>query len=500
MKKIFILFVCFAPFMACNDLTDLNTDPKRSPVVPAGSLFASAEKELADNLTTANVNIGVFRLLAQQWTQTTYTDESNYDLGTRNIPQNWWHALYRDVLKDLQEAKKIVEADADLSEEVKTNQLAMIEIVEVYAWSMLIDTFGDIPYEEALKVSASPDDILQPVYDDAATIYGKLIARLDIALDNLDVDAESWGSSDLIYGGDVALWLKFGNSIKLKFGMKLADVNATLAEATVESAVSSGVLTSNDDNAIFLYKSAPPNTNPIWEDLVQSGRKDYVAANTLVNAMNAVDDPRRNFYFTTVDTLVYNAYQNGEPAPGAVVIDTLTVFYGGVYGSNNGYSVYSKPGDMVDNSDFPGVILDYAEVEFYLAEARERNFAVGGTAEEHYHAAITASAQYWGVSDAAIADYLALPEVAYSTATGTYSQKIGMQKWFASYNRGFEAWTEWRRLDFPVLVKPKDGESVVPLRYTYPVSEQNVNTAHYNEAVAKLGEDNVAKKVFWDVK
>ena len=44
--------------------------------------------------------------------------------------------------------------------------------------------------------------------------------------------------------------------------------------------------TSNDDNASITYLDAFPNTNPIHEDLVQSGRADYVAANTLVDKLN----------------------------------------------------------------------------------------------------------------------------------------------------------------------------------------------------------------------
>jgi hypothetical protein len=475
MKKIFAL-ISFAVLASCGDLTELNVNPKRTDNAPAGSLFAGAQKSLIDNLTSPNVNLNIFRLLAQQWTETTYTDESNYDLTTRNIPQNWWHALYRDVLKDLREAKRIVEATESAGPE-RTNKLAMAEIMEIYTWAVLVDTFGDIPYTDALKVSSSPDDILQPSYDDDATIYPDLISRLTTAINSLSLTAGSWGDNDVIYGGDVALWQKLANSIKLRLGMMLADVNPTLAKTTVEAAAP-GVFTSNADNAIFYYKSAPPNTNPVWVNLVQSGRKDFVAANTLVDEMVALNDPRMATYFT---------------------VDADGDYTGGEYGASNNYATYSKPGDMVDNADFPAVLLDYSEVEFLLAEAVERGFAVGGTAAGHYTAAITASMEFWQVKPADITAYLAQPSVVYATAAGTYKQKIGLQKWISLYNRGFEAWTEWRRLDYPVLVAPPDAFSDVPLRYTYPVSEQNLNTINYDEVVTAIGEDDVATKVFWDV-
>jgi hypothetical protein len=143
-------------------------------------------------------------------------------------------------------------------------------------------------------------------------------------------------------------------------------------------------------------------------------------------------------------------------------------------------------------------LLDYVEVEFYLAEAAARGWTVGGTAAEHYDKAITASMEYWGVDAADITLYLARPDVAYATATGTYKEKIGVQKWLALYNRGFEAWTEWRRLDAPVLVAPANALSVIPVRFTYPVQEQNLNGTNYASAATAIGGDKVDTKLFWD--
>jgi hypothetical protein len=484
MKKILIFLFVIVIGTACDDLTSLNNNTKRTDVAPAGSLFASAQKALIDNLTSPNVNLNIFRLLSQQWTETTYTDESNYDLSTRNIPQNWWHAIYRDVIQDLREARRTVEASEGLDAGVATNEVAMIEVMEVYAWSVLVDTFGDIPYSEALSVSGTKNDILSPKYDNSETIYEDLLTRLSNAIDQLNPSAESWGTNDLIYGGDVDQWVKFANSLKLKLGMTLADTNPSLAQSAVEEAAPD-VFTSNDDNAIFLYKAAPPNTNPVWVNLIQSNRKDFVAANTLVDELNQLEDPRREFYFTTVDT---------SDSP----LDTA-VFYGGINGASNNYATYSKPGTMVVSPDFSALFMDYSEVEFYLAEAVERGFDVGGTAEEHYNNAITASMEFWGVAEDDIEDYLDNPDVNYASAPGTYKEKIGTQKWIALYNRGFEAWREWRRLDAPELVAPPDAFSDVPLRFTYPVSEQNLNTINYDAAVEAMGGDDVSIPVFWDI-
>ena len=141
----------------------------------------------------------------------------------------------------------------------------------------------------------------------------------------------------------------------------------------------------------------------------------------------------------------------------------------------------------------------YAEVEFLLAEAVERGFDVGGTAEEHYNKAITASILDWGGTVEEAAAYLADPRVAYATAEGDWKQKIGMQSWIAYYNRGFEAWTQFRRLDYPLLVAPPDALSALPIRLTYPIEEQTLNGTNWEAAGTAIGGDAVDTQLFWDV-
>jgi hypothetical protein len=365
---------------------------------------------------------------------------------------------------------------------VQKNQITITDIMEVYTWFYLVTTFGNIPYSEALNIE-NPF----PKYDDQKAIVDDLLKRLDADITALITSVESFGSADIIYEGDVAAWKKFANSLKLKIGMTIADADAAKAKTTVESAVASGVFTSSADNALFQYLSGPPNTNPIWVDLVQSGRKDFVATNTIVNKMKAMNDPRIPYYFT------FDA--------------TGTGYSGGIPGASNNYATFSKPSGpllvpgstgMITNPDFPHQLLSYDEVEFFLAEAVERGFTVGGTAKEHYDKAITASIRYWGGSAAEATTYLAQPGVNYLTAPGGYKQKIGEQKWLALYNRGWDAWIEWRRLDYPVLTKPVGALTNFPMRFTYNVDEQNLNKTNYDQASTAIGGDVVTTKLFWD--
>jgi hypothetical protein len=475
MKKIIaIIFSVFLLF-SCTDLEDLNENIKDPSAVPGESLFTGAQKQLVDQMLSTNVNFNIFRLIMQYWTEVTYTDESNYDLVTRTIPEQHWDELYKDVLKDLKEASTIIEATPSLPGEdpfVKANKLSVIEITAVYAWSVLVETFGDVPYEDALNI-----EILLPAYQDGQEIYENLISRLNTAITDLEGSTinESFGSADNIYQGDVEMWLKFANSLKLKMGLILAEVNPTLAKTTVESAAPKAI-SSNEENATYSYAGSQPNTNPLYVDLVASGRFDFIPAVTIVDLMNTQNDPRRPFYFTLY---------NGQ-------------YVGGENGVENNYATNSHIADALKEPAFEGNIMDYSEVEFLLAEAIERGFVVGGTAEEHYNNAITASIEFWGGTAAEASTYLAQPTVAYTTASGTWKEKIGIQAWLALYNRGFEAWTSWRKLDFPVLVAPPDAVSVTPVRFTYPIIEQTLNGDNYKAAAQAIGSDDVGTKLFWD--
>lgn len=105
---------------------------------------------------------------------------------------------------------------------------------------------------------------------------------------------------------------------------------------------------------------------------------------------------------------------------------------------------------------------------------------------------------FWGGTETDADDYLAQPEVAYSTAPGTWKQKIAFQKWIALYNRPFEGWIEYRRLDYPVLPLAVGAAVGFPNRYQYPNNEQQLNGTNYTSAAQAIGGDEVETKLWWD--
>jgi hypothetical protein len=212
-----------------------------------------------------------------------------------------------------------------------------------------------------------------------------------------------------------------------------------------------------------------------------------------VDYMNSVNDPRL-------------AYYANEPVnhPGE--------FIGLAYGLSNANATaipndeVSMPGDIVaNNASAPGVYIDYAEVEFILAEAAARGWSVSGTAEEHYNSGVTASLEYWGITEPGeVAEYLT--EVPFSG--GAWKDVIGTQKWLALYMQGLQGWYERLRLRFnkpdgtALFIDPADGSLDadvvdVPMRMSYPTDEQTLNEESYDAAIEMQGVDKKSTKLWW---
>lgn len=483
MKIIKIIFFAGAILLSiasCDNLEDLNKDENAYTTVLPSSLMTSAQVNYANFLTNASVNSNNFRGYVQHWTTSTYTDEVNYSQEKRNLGNSHAILLYRDVLQDLVNAKKQISDKQPLGTvetAVKQNNLAILEVQIVMAYQTLVDLFGNIAYTEALDIKAHP----YPKYDDAKTIYLDLASRLDVAIASMDVSNGSFGKADLVFKGDVTKWKTLANSVKLKMGLHLADVEPAKAKTMVESAYNSGVMTSENQTALFKYFSSNTDMNPLYDSLVNESQ--IVPTELFVNELNGKEDPRRDAFFNP-DSKIAGLYK-GAP-----------------YAQQVTYAGYSNMGSRLKQKTNPGILFDYTETCFLLADAANRGFTVGGTADVYYEKGIAASMNYWGVVDADALTYLTRADVAWLTAVGTPKEKIAYQLWIAYFNRGFEAWTEYRRLDFPVLVAPStavaEADGKVPVRNIYSIFDKTLNKANYEAAAAAVGGDLMTTKIFWD--
>lgn len=474
MKKIIILLGIFSiVIMSCErDITKLDVDPKTATNVPAANVFAGGIVSLANQMNTTSVGSNQFRGFVQQLADVQYLELGRYDQRKRSIPDNHWNSLYGQ-LQNFESAKNAVTKEGGASS-IVSNKLAIIEIMQIYCWQVLVDSFGNVPYTQALNIS----QYQSPKYDDAKTIYIDLLKRIDNSISKLDVASGSFGGDDLVYAGNVTKWKKFAAALKIKLGINLADVDLALSKSAVESGYQIGTFSNESESARVKYNATGIYQSPTFTDLFLSGRVDYCAADTYMNVLIAKNDPRIASYFTQV---------NGQFLPG-------------VFGKTNptAETTLSLINPKVYPADAYGYFADYIEIEYILAEAAARGYNVGGDAATHFKNALSASMDLWGVSTTDKATYLASND--YNLLTGTFKEKIGNQAWLSMFNRGFEAWSFMRRLDAPALTTKNSTSEPLPMRLLYPIKEKSVNEKNVNDAIQQLPskKDIQSDKIFWD--
>jgi len=469
MKKLLFAAAAALAITSCtDDLSSLNVNGKAPESVPAGALFANATMGYFDFTSVQNVNSNNLRLWAQHWTQTTYVDESNFALDERNVNGRTYTTMYTTVIRDCEEARAAL-ADVVASNEQIAATEAAIEVVEVLAYSLLVDLFGDVPYTEALT------ETNVPAYDDDAAIYADLLARLDAAVADLN-GSNAFGSSDIIYGGSADAWKMAANSLMLRMAVRMVDADAAMAKTYGEKAIAGGVFASSADDMRLFYSSAPPHTHPMWETLVQSGRTDYIASATLGDVLNGLEDPRRAGFFKSLggnDSVI------GAP-----------------HGLQSDYYQFSQPGTALEDPTWSHAAISYVETEFLMAHAAVAGWTGAGDAATHYENAIRASIEEWGGSSADADAYMMNAMVAYNSATA--ATQIGVQKWIAMYSNASEAYAAVRQYDLPMATANLAG-TVTPNRYSYPLDESSLNGDNVAAAAAKFNNDDTFAKIFWDM-
>jgi hypothetical protein len=493
---------------ACNadDLVRVNEDPNNPTSAPPQPVFTFATRSAMQRFygrTPMNMTGPV--LTAQHLAESQYTDEDIYlrlDAATTNASFN---GAYTAELSNFQAVIDAGKADGEAL------LWGPAQVMRSLIFGYVTDVWGDVPYSEALKLRAE-EPITKPAYDAQTDIYAGLFADLDEAVTAMAAGGvQSLGSADPIFGGDGLKWRRFGNSLRARHAMRLANVDAARARAQLNAAIgaSGGLIQSNADNAQIDWPGDGVYDNP-WSTNNKS-RDDHRLSKTLMDQMLPFSDPRVAVYAQPTQCFVnpsapgcpasppqYAGLQNGLSSTESAVLGRVTSRPGLVFYSTPDFCVgcASLPG-----ATFPSFIMTYAEVSFILAEAAERGW-ITGSAASYYVQGIQASMAQWGVSDAAaIATFLARSEIAYAGGTAGLRQ-IALQKWIALYTDGIQAWSEWRRTCIPETVKPGPSAIIgsVPRRYQYSVTEGSVNETNVQAAVGRLApaEDAFTSRFYWD--
>jgi hypothetical protein len=450
------------------DFGTLNENPNQTAVPITSALLASVMSNIGG--TAANTRGGLY---AQQFSETQYTETSLYA-----EPKVDFDATYIGPLMDLQ---NIINVNSDPSTAERAlpygsnaNQIATSRILKAYYFWILTDQYGDIPYFTALKGAGNNK------YDTQESIYKDIIKELREAAAQFDGGLTVKG--DVMYGGDVAKWKKFANSLRMLVALRMSKAAPALAQTEVAAAASAagGLLSSNADNARISYPGGAYK-NP-WFALYD-GRSDFAMSNVIDNFLTNNNDPRLA-QFGSNDV----GFPYGLTRAQAVAFDNSV---GGQYAR------ILKPALRAETA--PITILNYAVILFAQAEARQRGWiTTGPTVAELYKMGIQASWAEWGVTGDVDA-YIAQPAIALTA--GTELQKIAVQRWLATYPNGLQAWFEWRRTGFPVLTPTPNATNTggqIPRRYVYGTNEYGLNADNVKEAAARIGGDTQDTRIWID--
>jgi hypothetical protein len=486
----------------CNNdkLTSINLNPNNPEAVPPGPLFTDAARVGVARWFGGAYDLRTTEWISQQLSEIQYMDEDRYVRVHASDTEGTFNGAYNSELKDL---TQIINA-----EETNKNPGAYGPALALRAWgfSYLTNSWGDIPYFNALK-GDSVGSTLAPAYDKQDAIYADLFAVLDKAAKDMSGAANTLGTADPIYAGSPAKWQKFANSLRARLALQLINVNPTLAATQLTAAINApgGLILTNADNAQITYPGDGVYNNP-WADAL-GARDDWRVSNRLTDLMNANSDPRLAIYAQPTTTGAYQGSPNGVSVTKAATLFGVTsrpgtVFYKGktTYGPTFGGA----------GARLPTFILSAAEINFILAEAAQRGIAGlnAGQAAGYYNAGITASMQQWSavaptagqqISAGAIAAFLAQPGVAYKGGTAGLVQ-IAEQKWIALYTDGGQAWADWRRTCRPATVVAGADATLneVPRRLEYSTTETTVNAESVAAAVADQGTDVLTTRIYWD--
>lgn len=429
---------------------------------------------------------------------------ANYNQDNRDNTQVLWQNYYRNVIRNTRDVINRTKALPN-----RSNLMNMARILQAYAFMILTDTYGNIPYTDAGL--GYINQVFLPKYDNQQDIYPKLITELTEASAALNASSPT-EAGEVLYGGNVSQWKKFGYSLLLRAGMRLTKVDAAKAQAVAQAAAAGGVIMTNADNAYF--KTTNDYQANLSGTLNSTEAANYYLAEPFVNYLKNTNDPRLSSI-----AIRYIGAKSGPDQVPAVGSTDPSKQIGMPMGYDNGSigSAVSARG-LVSFYEFsqldrrrmakltaPVYFVTAAQTNLLLAEAAQRGWITSGTAANYFKAGVGAHMEQLGnydaasaVSPSAEAEYLNANPLDQTKAL----EQINTQYWIASLLNGPEAWANFRRSGYPTLTpNPYPGKTISGAfirRLTYPNSEISVNTDNLKAAVAAQGADNLDTRVWWD--
>ncbi|MFK5879035.1 MAG: SusD/RagB family nutrient-binding outer membrane lipoprotein [Flavobacteriaceae bacterium] len=480
MKNILISIKMLAVVLllaSCSDsYLDVNTDPNNPTTVSPDLILPVAMNYTAYTQQRNRGYNTLGNMLMYNWSQSDgfswYDEEFQYSVTPSFYAQNFDYTFSR-ALKQYQVLSTLEGPEMGY-------YVALGEIMKAYHFSIMVDQYGDIPYSEALQRGSNPT----PKYDDAQVISEDLIVKLSAAIalinstsSNADIVPLVPGADDGLFNGDMDMWKKFANSVKLRILVRQSDMSGRDGYIQTELAKTAADGFMGSDIGINIgYNLGENQMSPFWAAF----GTDATGASTTNNFEATCATPFvLNHLMTTNDPRIDFIYE--IPASGF-----------GHLGVDQGIADYDFPVldqfDPVNVSNIgPGIrksasqdaiLMTAGEIHFNLAEASMKGL-IGGSPQGHYEAGIQASFTTLGTG----------------SASSYYSQNINLVGWVASLDKmeaiitqkwialnginALQSWFDYNRTGFPLNL-PISERGVTstgdrPVRLFYPSSELTTN-------------------------
>jgi Starch-binding associating with outer membrane len=505
------VFVLLAALSSCKKIsTDLNINPNVPSSVDPKLLLSGALKNSAI-LVAGNPGGGsqsgnnLMNLWMGYWTVSGGYIPSA-PLLQYQLTDAFGSSIWDNTYLTLENYQKIIDGYGGAGSSTGARYTAMARIMKAFHYQRLVDSYGNLPYSEALNGGTNNF----PKYDNADTVYSRLVTELDacVALINSSATAgaDNPANYDILYGGNMAKWKAFANTTKLKILVHLSHLSSRSAyiQSKIAGMTAADFIGAGADATIQpgYSNSAGNQQNPTWNDIgftttgSLAGNGDYFRANVYgVNFYKLNADPRLTAFYTpaaatgTVEGRVFGSVNGAETNSKISAI--------GGAASNAGTAT-----GVLKSATMGAVILSSTESLFLQTEAIERGF-LPGSANATYQLAVSESFRLLGIpgATAAAAAYTAQSNSKTNLVTSTNRiQTIILQKWAAmnTYNP-LESWVDWRRLnipsDIPLSIYPGVTAPHIPYRLIYPTSEYSSNPVNAKAEGNPI--DPITKKIFW---
>lgn len=469
--KAILMIGLFLSISSCtDDFEEINSNPN-FPLVSEANPGLILPKILFEvgNEMTADLGWNMGNIVAQLVATNNFTGTDRYLLSTKG---DTWNLFYRNM----RDANNMIALGQDINSGAFEGAGV---VLRSFMLANLTDTWGMVPYTEALD---GKNSVFTPSYDNQADLYSTILN--DLASAPAILNQGGLISGDIMYDGDTDKWIRFANSLQIRYIMRLENKWSELGidgASMIQNIVDSGMIfTSNDDNAGVSYLSAT-NRWPLNTARVGSFDEKRMSQ-TIESVLKGANDPRISILFREVDNIDSNEFIG---VPNGLSEDAASNFNGGANNQSRLGQRFREEPAAVEM-----IYMHFSELMFILAEAAQKGY-ISGNAEDYYNSGIVANMNYLGLTDTD--SFISQSEI--SLSSGDELTKIATQKWLSLFMVGNEAWYDFRRTGLPALTPgPNALLSELPVRLQYPSDEQVLNESSYNNAIATQGPDEINTK------